>query len=106
MTVLKYPKQSSTDAPTTLVTKFNWSPYLHLQNAKLNLSNFTVTSPFNREITYICIGWHAPIWQNYLPLLMGIKNTSTTVPVVLQEANKGKTIKMESTKTVSEPDVR
>ena len=38
---------NTSDAPTTLVTKFNWSPYLHLQNAKLNLSNFTVTSPFN-----------------------------------------------------------
>ena len=38
---------NTSDAPTTLITKFNWSPYLHLQNAKLNLSNFTVTSPFN-----------------------------------------------------------
>ena len=28
---------------------FNWCPYLQLQNAKLNISNFTVT--FNREET-------------------------------------------------------
>ena len=42
--------------PTTSVTVFNWSPYLQLQNAKLNVSNFDVTSPFNREINYTCIG--------------------------------------------------
>ena len=41
--------------PTTLVTIFNWSAYLQLQNAKLNLSNVSVASPSNKEIndTYI-----------------------------------------------------
>ena len=43
-------------SPTTWVTIFNWSPYLHLQNAKLCLSNFTVTSPLNRDINYTSIG--------------------------------------------------
>ena len=33
---------------TTWITIFNWSPYLQIQNVKLNLSNFNVTSPFNK----------------------------------------------------------
>ena len=44
-------------SPLFSVTTFNWSPYLQLQNTKLNLSNVTVTSPFNREIiVYELIG--------------------------------------------------
>ena len=62
ITVLKPPKQllwSSPNEPYHLTHYIYWSPYLQLQNSKLNLSNFTVTSPFNREINYTCIGWHS-----------------------------------------------
>ena len=45
--------------PTISVTIFNWYPYLQLQNAKLNLSNYTVASPFNREINYTCTSQHS-----------------------------------------------
>ena len=48
-------------SPTTWVTIFNWSPYIQLQNSKLNLSNFRVTSTFNKEINYACIGWHSSL---------------------------------------------
>ena len=48
-------------SPTTSVTIFNWSPYLHFENAKLNLSNFTVISPFNTEASYTCIVWHSSL---------------------------------------------
>ena len=52
--LLKSTKQSfwsSTDEPYHLSHYiFSWSPYLQLQNAKLNLSNFIVTSSFNREV--------------------------------------------------------
>ena len=34
--------------PTTSDTITNWSPHLQLQNPKLNLSNFTATSPLNK----------------------------------------------------------
>ena len=34
-------------SPITSVSIFNWYPYIQLQNAKLNLSNFTATLPFN-----------------------------------------------------------
>ena len=61
MTVLKSPKQFlwlSTDEPYHFSHYiFNWSPYLHLQNATLNLSNFGVTSPFPGEIIiHILVG--------------------------------------------------
>ena len=44
--VLKSPKKLpwSSMSPTTWVTIFNRSPYLQLENAKLNLPNFTITS--------------------------------------------------------------
>ena len=55
------------EIPKTVALVINWSalplesPYLQLRNAKLNPSNFTVTSSFDREINYICIGWHSPL---------------------------------------------
>ena len=49
---------------STWFTKFSWSPYLQLENAKFNLANFTVTAPFNREINYACIGWHSFLEKN------------------------------------------
>ena len=39
-------------SPTTLDTILIWSPYLQLQNVKLNPLDSTVTSPFHREINY------------------------------------------------------
>ena len=36
-----------------------WCRYNQLQNAKLNHSNFAVTSPFNKEINYKCISYHS-----------------------------------------------
>ena len=48
-------------SPTTSVTIFNWSPYLHFENAKLNLSNITAISPFNTEASYTCIVWHSSL---------------------------------------------
>ena len=48
-------------SPTTSITIFNCSLYLQLQNAKRNLPNYTVTSPFNRERNYTCIGWHSSL---------------------------------------------
>ena len=48
-------------SPTTSFHIFNWSLYLQLQNAALNLSNFTVTLTFNREINYTCILWNKQI---------------------------------------------
>ena len=65
MTVFKSPNRlllSSADEPESFSHYiFNWSPYLQLQNAKLHLSNFTITSAFNREkiYIYIYIGWHS-----------------------------------------------
>ena len=50
-----------TMSPITWFTIFNLSPYLQLQDAKLNLSNFIVTSPFNTEINYTCICWHSSL---------------------------------------------
>ena len=48
--------------PTTLVTIFNWSPYLQLRNTNLNFSNHTVFSPFNREIIiHALVG--IPLWN-------------------------------------------
>ena len=55
------------EIPKTIALFINWSalplesPYLQLRNAKLNPSNFTVTSSFDREINYTCIGWHSPL---------------------------------------------
>ena len=34
---------------------------LQFENAKLSLSNFTVSSPFNREINYTCFDWHSSL---------------------------------------------
>ena len=50
-------------SPTTWVIIFNWPPHRQFQNAKLSLSNFTVTSPFNREINYTCISYHSSLEQ-------------------------------------------
>ena len=47
--------------PTTSVNIFNWYPYTQLQNAKLNLSNFTVTLHFNCEINYTCDCWYCSL---------------------------------------------
>ena len=69
MTVLKSPKQllwSSTNKSTTRVTIFYWSPYLQFQNVKLNLSDFTVTSRFNRDINYTCIGDIILFWNKQI----------------------------------------
>ena len=44
-------------SPTTWVIIFNWSPHFQLQNTKLNLSDFTANSSFNRETNYKCIDW-------------------------------------------------
>ena len=55
------------DRAKTVALVINWSalplesPYFQLQNAKLNPSNFTVTSSFDREINYTCIGWHSSL---------------------------------------------
>ena len=69
-------------SPTTWVTIFNWSPYIQLQNSKLNLSNFRVTSTFNKEINYACIGWHSSLeWINetkkIAKLNINIKNSKS-----------------------------
>ena len=48
-------------SPTIWETIFIWFSYLQLQNAKLNLLNFTVTSPFNRESNYTFIGRYSSL---------------------------------------------
>ena len=58
------PKQSlwsPTDEPFHFDHYFDLSPYLQLQNAKLNLSNFTVTLPFHGEINCTCTGWKSSL---------------------------------------------
>ena len=85
MTVLKYPDSRPGHhlmSPTTWVTTFNWSPYIQLQNSKLNLSNFRVTSTFNKEINYACISWHSSLeWINetkkIAKLNINIKNSKS-----------------------------
>ena len=68
---------------TARVIIFSWSPYLHLQIPKLNLSNFTVTSPFNREINYTCIGSHSSNKQNQKIAKLNIKHTHKKNPIII-----------------------
>ena len=79
-------------SPTARVIIFSWSPYLHLQIAKLNLSNFTVTSPFNREINYTCIGSHSSNKQNQKIAKLNMKHTHTKTLLLLFSLNIGITI--------------
>ena len=79
-------------SPTARVIIFSWSPNLHLQIAKLNLSNFTVTSPFNREINYTCIGSHSSHKQNQKIAKLNMKHTHKKTLLLLFSLNIGITI--------------
>ena len=48
-------------SPTTWFTICNWSLYIQLQNATLDLSNWTVTLPFDKEMNYTYNVWYSSL---------------------------------------------
>ena len=64
-------------SPITRVNTLSWSPYLQLQNAKLTLSNFPVTSSFIREL-----------YMHWLSLFSGIVKQNQINSKIMSQQNK------------------